>query len=108
MTDEAGMTDDLWCEQDCLSVDPFAGDFGDGEILFSDRIVTAAKRHDACCNICGGSIEKGERHRARREAWNGSCVTTRFCASCCAAMAISRHDDGRAWEARVNLHRGRV
>ncbi len=95
----------VWNEQDCLDADPFAGDFGDGEVLLSDKIVTAGKRHANVCNICGGSIEQGERHRARVEVWNGRCVTTRFCPQCCAAMAISFEDDGRAWEARVNLHR---
>lgn len=90
-------------EADALSADPFAGDFGDGEVTLSDKIVKAAKDHLGRCHDCAGDIAKGERHRARTEAYDGQVVTTRWCAECCAAMAISWEDDGEAWEARNNL-----
>lgn len=92
-----------WVEEDCLSFNPFDGDFGDGEVLFSDKIVTAAKDHLCKCHDCAGDIKKGERHRARSEAYEGKCVTTRWCGECCAAMAISWEDEGSAIEARVTL-----
>jgi hypothetical protein len=92
-------------EDQCLNTDPFEGDFGDGEVCLSDKIVQAAKDHPTACNICGGPIHKGERHRALVEAWDGKVITHRFCPDCCNAMSDSWTDDGKAWEARVNLHR---
>lgn len=100
------MTATVFNEDDCLSVDPFAGNFGDGEIVLSDKIVRAAKTHPVCCNICGGDVQKGARHRALVEAYAGKVMTFRFCPECCLAMATANDDDGRAWEARVGLYRG--
>ncbi len=92
-------------EKCVLSVDPFEGDFGDGEVKLSDKMVTSGKLHPACCNICGGPIAKGERHRARVEACRGQLMTFRWCLMCCVAMASADMDQGKMWEARVNLHR---
>lgn len=52
-----------------LNVNPFEGDFGDGEVLLGDNIVKARKDHPDKCYCCGGDIKKGERHRAMREVW---------------------------------------
>lgn len=90
---------------DALNVNPFEGDFGDGEILLGDSIVKAKKNHMSKCHCCGGDIMKNDRHRARREVYDKKAVTTRWCALCCIAMAISSEDCGLYWETRVNLHR---
>lgn len=96
-----------WNEADCLAYDPFQWDFGDGEVLLSDKIVTAAKDHPGKCHDCAGDIAKSERHRARREAYAGQAITALWCGECCAAMAISWTDEGRAIEARVTLGQDR-
>lgn len=90
---------------DCLAVNPFEGDFGDGERLLSDRIVTA--RCDNTCCDCGGVAKSGTNHRVMTEVYDGKVRTARWCEECCAAMALSWEDDGAAWEGRINLHRDR-
>lgn len=90
-------------EAACLAFDPFQGDFGDGEVLFSDKIVKAAKDHPGKCHDCAGDIAKGERHRARREAWEGEAITTRWCHECCAAMSLSWTDNGEAIDLRISI-----
>lgn len=95
------LTEEEW--KACLAVDPFSGDFGDGEITLSDKKVKAAKLHEKKCGICYGNIEKGEYHRAFAWIYDGEARTTRFCSECCYALAISNEDNGRLWESRVNL-----
>jgi hypothetical protein len=95
----------MYTVEDSLNVDPFAGDFGDGEVTLSDKIVKAAKFHEKKCQICGGDIQKGERHRALVEVWEKNVATTRFCAACCIAMAMAQDDAGKEWERRVGLYR---
>jgi len=90
---------------ECLKIDPYSGDYGDGEVLFSDKIVTARKDHIGKCFCCCGNILKQQKHRAMREAYNGTAVTTRFCYDCCIAMAKSIDDNGEAWEQRIRLNR---
>lgn len=95
------LTDEEW--KACLAVDPFSGDFGDGEVTFSDKKVKAAKLHEKKCGICYGNIEKGEYHRAFSWVYDKEAMTTRFCSECCYALAIANDDQGRLWESRVNL-----
>lgn len=91
----------------CLAADPFAGDFGDsGDKTLSDKIVKAAKDHEAACHDCGGDIKKGEMHRSRTDVFVGDgMMSFRWCSACCHAMAIAGEDSGKAWEARIGLHR---
>lgn len=77
-------------EADVLAYDPFAGDFGDtSDRTFHDKMVTAAKAHDDC-HICGGGIEKGERHRSMAGKFDGELMAWRWCWACCTAMARVR------------------
>ena len=95
-------------ESDCLDLNPFEGDFGDGrDRTLSDRIVTARKLHSSCCHDCGGDVLKGERHRSRVDIADGEFFTFRWCSECCAAMAKSWVDNGVAMEARAELGRMR-
>lgn len=94
-------------EQRILSVEPFADDYGDGEVVLSDRMVTAAKPHRAACACCGGDVRQGERHRARAEAYKGRAMTFRWCSDCCGAMAGASQDGGAAWEARIGIRYAR-
>jgi len=66
---------------------PFAGDETDTTVL-TDKIVVAAKDHQHC-QICNGTIVKGERHRSMVERNNEDkkIMTFRFCGLCCKAMA---------------------
>jgi hypothetical protein len=91
-----------WKDEDCLATDPFAGDFGSGEVTLSDKIVKAAKNHEHC-HDCHGPVAKGERHRCRIERDEEGLTTFRWCGLCCEAMANSNEDDGAASEARVAL-----
>lgn len=91
-------------EHQCMLCDPFAGDFGDGERILSDKIVTTAKTHEGVCNICSGDIVKGTRSRSRVEANYGEVQSYRWCEPCCIAMAVSQEDSGDEWTRRVNLY----
>lgn len=93
-------------EDDCLALNPFEGDFGDGrDRTLSDRIVKAGKDHIGVCHDCAGDVIKGERHRSRVDIADGSFFTFRWCGECCAAMASSWEDDGKAMEERVRIGR---
>lgn len=70
----------------CLADDPFAGDFGDGEVLLSDKMVT--NRKGGTCQTCAGECAPGTRNRVIREAYDGRVHSTRFCQQCCFAMAV--------------------
>jgi hypothetical protein len=70
----------------CMADDPFAGDFGDGEILFSDKMVT--NRKGGKCHHCAGQCERGTRNRVIVEVTEGGIASYRFCQSCCFAMAV--------------------
>lgn len=80
------MTAPFRWEADCLAEDPFAGDFGDSEVLLSDKMVT--NRKGGYCWMCAGECQPGTRNRVIREAYEGSIHTTRFCQQCCFAMAV--------------------
>lgn len=88
-------------DADILAFDPFAGDYGDDEVQLSNKMVIGRKEY--VCHICAGPVAVGERHRALTEAWDGKVATTRFCAVCCEAMAISWTDDGATIEERYGL-----
>ncbi|MGN0924716.1 hypothetical protein [Ectopseudomonas mendocina] len=95
-------------EDDCLSLNPFEGDFGDGrDRCLKDRFVTAGKDHLGICHDCGGDIAKGERHRSRVDIADGEFFAFRWCRECCAAQALSWEDDGRLMEVRCELGRSR-
>uniref|UniRef100_A4XZG0 Uncharacterized protein n=1 Tax=Ectopseudomonas mendocina (strain ymp) TaxID=399739 RepID=A4XZG0_ECTM1 len=95
-------------EDDCLSLNPFEGDFGDGrDRCLKDRFVTAGKDHVAICHDCGGDIAKGERHRSRVDIADGEFFTFRWCRVCCAAHAMSWLDNGSWMESRCELGRVR-
>ena len=73
-------------EPDCLADDPFAGDFGYGEIAISDKMVT--NRKGGTCHCCAGPCEKGTRNRVLTERGDGGLITYRWCQVCCFAMAV--------------------
>jgi len=89
----------------CLHVDPFEGDFGSpGDRTLSDKITIACAGGE--CHECAQNIKPGEWIRRRTDITDGSIATYRWCALCCAAMAKSWRDHGRAWEARAALRIG--
>ena len=89
-------------ESRCLQCDPFEGDFGaPGDKCLKDRMGTARK--PGPCSLCGQEIQPGERVRIAAHIFDGQLHSYRWCASCCAAMAASWEDDGRAYEARAHL-----
>lgn len=73
-------------ERDCLADDPFAGDFGDGEVALSDKMVT--NRKGGTCHTCAGECQPGTRNRVLVERSEGALITYRWCQSCCFAMAV--------------------
>jgi len=87
-------------EAECLSVDPFAGDFGaPGDRVLKDKMGNARKAGP--CNDCAQEIRPGERVRMLAAVFDGSLMSYRWCALCCAAMVAD--DDGEATEARLAL-----
>lgn len=89
-------------EADCLAYDPFAGDFGDqADRILQDRFNTSNKEYDAgSCVICFGNIAKDERYRKQVARIDHDLRVYRFCAACCAAMALARLDGGKIVNAR--------
>lgn len=94
----------MFSESECLAYNPFEGDFGDGEVILSDKIVTARK--GGVCHLCGQQIKAGTRVRSRKEACDGRIDHFRWCTECCASMAASCEDNGRALGARAELRPG--
>jgi len=90
-------------ESDCMSTNPFEGDYGDGEVTLRDKICTARKAGP--CQLCGGTIQKGERIRTRVEAYERSLQVFRWCSDCCHAFSISWEDSGAEWESRIDAGR---
>lgn len=89
-------------EADCMSVNPFEGDFGSpGDRILRDKITIARKTHQ--CGMCRQQIHPGEKTRVLAAVFDGEMRSYRWCALCCAAMASSWTDDGYAWEARVAM-----
>jgi len=89
-------------EADCLKTNPFEGDFGSpGDKVLKDKICTARK--GGTCGMCRQEIVPGERVRTLAAVFDGELMSYRWCSECCAAMAASWTDDGRAWESRVRL-----
>lgn len=70
----------------CLSDDPFAGDFGNGETALSDKMVTNRKGGE--CHMCGQHCAHGTRNRVMVERGDDGLATYRWCQSCCFAMAV--------------------
>jgi hypothetical protein len=73
-------------ESRCMSEDPFAGDFGDGEVVLSDKMVTA--RGGGKCHACGGTCEPQTRNRVLTERDGGDLITFRWCQPCCFGLAV--------------------
>lgn len=76
-------------EDECMSDDPFAGDFGgsgsdDG--VLSDKMVT--NRKGGTCFTCGEMCQPGTRNRVRAEVYDGDFMRFRWCQSCCFGMAV--------------------
>lgn len=90
-------------ERECLAVNPFEGDFGDGEVRLEDKIVTARKVRQ--CNLCGEDVEPGTKTRVRAEAYGGKIYRYAWCNKCCVAMAIRWEDGGAELQARSALGR---
>lgn len=101
--------------KDALDFGPFDGDFGDGEVTLSDKIVTGRKDYENC-HTCGGVCRAGTKHRVLVERDGSGLTTYRWCEDCTQAMAdelewYSREpdeDDGHhlgPHERRINLHR---
>jgi hypothetical protein len=89
-------------ERACLQVNPFDGDFGSpGDRVLKDKIGTARK--GGMCGMCRQEIQPGERVRLLAAIFDGRMMSYRWCSACCAAMAVSWHDEGRTLEARVRL-----
>lgn len=89
-------------EADCLAVDPFDGDFGSpGDTIFRDKIVIPRKTHECAC--CMRLTDVGTKTRVITALFDGELHQYRYCTHCCAAMAISEKDGGRAWAKRTNL-----
>lgn len=75
-------------EENCLSEDPFAGDFeggGDSDRIMSDKMVT--NRGGGTCHSCGGECEPRTRNRVRVEVYDGELMRFRWCQPCSRAMA---------------------
>ena len=73
-------------ETECLADDPFAGDFGNGEVALYEKMVT--NRKGGTCNTCAGPCEPGTRNRVLTERGDEGLATFRWCQSCCFAMAV--------------------
>lgn len=91
-------------EWDCISCNPFEGDFGTpGDRILKDKIVTARK--GGTCGMCRQEIQVGERVRVLAAIFDGELMHYRWCEACCIAMASSWTDNGEAWERQVSLGR---
>ena len=89
-------------EAGCLKTNPFEGDFGSpGDKVLRDKIATARK--GGTCGMCRQEVDLGERVRTLVAVFDGALMSYRWCSTCCAAMAESWIDSGRAWEARASL-----
>lgn len=91
-------------ERDCLADDPFAGDFGDGERVLSDKMVTA--RGVGECHACAEQPLPGTRNRVRVEAYGSELLRFRWCEPCCRLMARSHVDDDAFMEMEARIQAG--
>lgn len=88
----------------CLQVNPFEGDFGSpGDRVLRDKIGLA--RRAGACSMCWQDIEPGEQARMLAAVFDGSLMSYRWCSTCCAAMAASWTDGGKAWETQARIGR---
>ena len=91
-------------ESDCLSVDPFEGDFGvPADRCLKDKMGNARKAGP--CSLCSQEIQPKERIRIAAHIFDGELHSYRWCNACCEAMAKSWTDDGEAYESRFRLSR---
>ncbi|TCQ06223.1 hypothetical protein C8J40_1058 [Sphingomonas sp. PP-CC-3A-396] len=80
------MTKPFRWEAEALADDPFAGDFGNGEVAISGKMVTT--RGGGTCHTCAGECMPGTRNRVLTERRDEGLQTFRWCQSCCFAMAV--------------------
>jgi hypothetical protein len=88
-------------ERDCLADDPFAGDFGDGERILSDKMVTS--RGVGECHDCAETPLPGTRNRVRVEAYGSEILRFRWCETCCRLMARAHVDEAAANELEARI-----
>jgi hypothetical protein len=81
-----------------LGNDPFAGDFGDGERVLSDKV--GRVRKPFVCQCCSDQGQPGEWARIRTEVGGDGIATYRWCTLCCQAEARIDFDGGDAIGAR--------
>lgn len=94
----------MFDEKQCLSCNPFEGDFGaPGDKVLEDKIVTARKARP--CVLCGQNVTPGTRVRVRAEVYSGQFYRFVWCTDCCVAMAKSWDDNGNAYEVRAAIGR---
>lgn len=87
---------DNWKET-VLSVDPFEGDFGDGNNL-SDKIVKT-KSTKQLCSDCLSICEPKTYSRVISTAVDGTLLTNRYCQECCTAMGFDElHQDYKQYD----------
>ncbi len=80
------MTKAFRWEAEALADDPFAGDFGNGEVALSDKMVTT--RGGGICHTCASDCLPGTRNRVLTERGDEGLETFRWCQPCCFAMAV--------------------
>ena len=80
------MTAPFRWEAEALADDPFAGDFGNGEVALSNKMVTT--RGGGTCHTCAGECLPGTRNRVLTERGDEGLETFRWCQTCCFAMAV--------------------
>lgn len=86
--------------KDCLSCDPFEGDFGDpGDRVLKDKIVKSRVLYP--CDLCGQTIWVGEYARSRTDISGGKLMSFKWCSLCSKAMAKSHYDDGESLNIRI-------
>ncbi len=90
---------ELSWEKDCLSVNPFEGDFGDGEVRLTDKLVTARKDHHCHgeSGPCDRGVQKGDRSRVIVERHYGELRSYRWCEPCSKELAAALHGKA-AWQ----------
>ena len=92
----------MFSETECMAFNPFENTKGDSnERIISDCIVTSRKGGKCC--ICWQEIQPGTRIRTQKAVVDGEFCSCRICTTCCAAMASSWTDEGRAIEERYSL-----
>lgn len=92
----------LFNEAQCLTVNPFEGDFGNpDDRILKDKIVTSRKI--GTCGMCRQQIAIGERVRVLAAVFDGELRNYRWCSECCAAMVLWLSGNLDAWTERLDI-----